>query len=258
MSEDIKPVIIGQVLRNFSNSESDLLTKNEIVSVEVVKNKFLGDDEADVCKKMIKSTESKIADEIRELKEREEELIKMRQKLNISKLNQEASPTVNLESDSIEKISTNSLCSSNSTICDSFINLDISNQSTCLTNESPIEKEIRDLNEREKELKVRKGYVSTYKKENFENLKKDELIMDENKCYQLPLFKQNSCGISNSTDIQKLLATTRIQQEIEEQTQREIALKATGSIKTISQERTDVKVAKLGQSDIPIQKDNSM
>ncbi|XP_015787880.1 uncharacterized protein LOC107364939 isoform X2 [Tetranychus urticae] len=60
---------------------------------------------------------------------------------------------------------------------------------------------------------------------------------------KLPVFKQNSCGAANAADIQKLLATTRIQQEIEEQTQRELALKATGSIKTISQERTDIEKA---------------
>lgn len=47
---------------------------------------------------------------------------------------------------------------------------------------------------------------------------------------------------SNGIPIQKVLATTRIQQEIEEQTQREIALRAAGSIKTISHERTDLKV----------------
>jgi hypothetical protein len=47
---------------------------------------------------------------------------------------------------------------------------------------------------------------------------------------------------SKTTSIQKVLATTRIQQEIEEQTQREMALRASGSIKTISQERTDLKV----------------
>lgn len=45
-----------------------------------------------------------------------------------------------------------------------------------------------------------------------------------------------------TTSIQKVLATTRIQQEIEEQTLREMALRASGSIKTISQERTDLKV----------------
>lgn len=40
-------------------------------------------------------------------------------------------------------------------------------------------------------------------------------------------------------------ATAKIQMEIEEQTQREMALRETGHIQTISQERTDAKVAKL-------------
>lgn len=43
----------------------------------------------------------------------------------------------------------------------------------------------------------------------------------------------------------KQAATAKIQLEIEEQTQREMALRDTGSIQTISQERTDAKVAKL-------------
>lgn len=51
-----------------------------------------------------------------------------------------------------------------------------------------------------------------------------------------------SNGSTNGIQIQKVLATTRIQQEIEEQTQREMALRASGSIKTISHERTDIKV----------------
>lgn len=43
----------------------------------------------------------------------------------------------------------------------------------------------------------------------------------------------------------KQAATAKIQMEIEEQTQREMALRETGHIQTISQERTDAKVAKL-------------
>jgi hypothetical protein len=58
-------------------------------------------------------------------------------------------------------------------------------------------------------------------------------------------------GTGGGGSIQKLLATTRIQQEIEEQTQRELALRANGTIKTISQERSDCKVSKLSD---PIEK----
>lgn len=62
----------------------------------------------------------------------------------------------------------------------------------------------------------------------------------------LPSLKQNGHhhlnGAANGLDTQKLLATTRIQQEIEEQTQRELVLRALGSIQTLSQERTDAKV----------------
>lgn len=48
----------------------------------------------------------------------------------------------------------------------------------------------------------------------------------------------------------KQAATAKIQLEIEEQTQREMALRDTGSIQTISQERTDSKVAKLKTAEV--------
>ena len=58
---------------------------------------------------------------------------------------------------------------------------------------------------------------------------------------------QDKASKGGGAEIQKLLATTRIQQEIEEQTQRELALKAVGSIRTISvAERTDVNGALSG------------
>ena len=66
----------------------------------------------------------------------------------------------------------------------------------------------------------------------------------------MSLFSQNNITLINAVDTQKLLATTRIQQEIEEQTQREIALREIGSIQTLSQERTDaVKVNKFVEMD---------
>ena len=58
------------------------------------------------------------------------------------------------------------------------------------------------------------------------------------------LQQNNETNEVGTGSIQKLLATTRIQQEIEEQTQRELALRASGSIKTISHERSDAKVTK--------------
>lgn len=61
----------------------------------------------------------------------------------------------------------------------------------------------------------------------------------------------NGTAASNGPQIQKVLATTRIQQEIEEQTQREMALRAAGSIKTISHERTDIKVVPTKLSGVP-------
>lgn len=263
MSEDLKPMVIGETLRHSSVTESDLIKSEIKVSVESVKAKFLSEEAAsDSVKRSAKSAEVKIAEEIRELKEREEELFKMRQKLNLSSSIETASSvsSVTLD-DSFENMSTSPSCSSYSNSCDHLTNLDISSISQCSLNESPIEKEIRSLNEREEELRVRKEYVNNLSKLEFgspDESKKSGPRVRENKSHQLPLFKQNTCGINNSADIQKLLATTRIQQEIEEQTQREMALKATGSIKTISQERTDIKVAKLGQMDKPVLKNKSM
>ena len=49
---------------------------------------------------------------------------------------------------------------------------------------------------------------------------------------------------TNNNNI-KQAATAKIQMEIEEQTQREMALREMGHIQTISQERTDARVAKL-------------
>lgn len=59
-----------------------------------------------------------------------------------------------------------------------------------------------------------------------------------------PITSSSKGGGSSQVtgSIQRVLATTRIQQEIEEQTARELALKAVGSIRTTSQERTDTKV----------------
>lgn len=54
---------------------------------------------------------------------------------------------------------------------------------------------------------------------------------------------------TNNSNV-KQAATAKIQMEIEEQTQREMALRETGHIQTISQERTDSRVAKLKTPEI--------
>lgn len=130
--------------------------------------------------------------------------------------------------------------------------------------ESPIEKEIRLAKQREEELRKEKEQL----------VQKIKSAMDTNAMMQAssgavvdskgtsmsyrdqrhkacPSSNRptNECvnepaALSSSHTFQKILAKTRIQQEIEEQTQREIALKESGSIKTISQERIDPKIVK--------------
>lgn len=100
--------------------------------------------------------------------------------------------------------------------------------------ESPIEREIRRARQREEELKREKGLIPN-------GHEKEKVIQP-----------QESVRVSESPvaghDTQRLLATSRIQQEIREQTKREMALRQSGHIQTISQERTDSKVTRIGDT----------
>ncbi|KAI1289349.1 hypothetical protein HDE_08773 [Halotydeus destructor] len=102
-------------------------------------------------------------------------------------------------------------------------------------NESPIEREIRMIQDRENELQSSKANL----------IKPGQTEKTVPGKITIPAVLRGP-SVTGAGSIQKILATTRIQQEIEEQTQREMALRASGSIKTISQERTDPKVTKLG------------
>ncbi|KAG8188034.1 hypothetical protein JTE90_009908 [Oedothorax gibbosus] len=103
--------------------------------------------------------------------------------------------------------------------------------------ESPVEKEIRIARDREEELRKQKGLPP---REDDSYVKPSQV-----KSSQVRVFGP-VVGANNV----KQAATAKIQLEIEEQTQREMALRDTGSIQTISQERTDAKVAKLNTADV--------
>lgn len=174
------------------------------------------------------STESKIAREIRELKEREEELRLMRLKRENGNL---VNCTINCSitncPNNCQKKSYLSSSSSSTSSADSTISLNRSYKSD--RSDSP---------------PVSNGQCSASidsLDEGFAEFKSPNSAKNQSAVLLSPPPTQNSPTslLNNSNNLNKILATTRIQQEIEEQTRRELALKAAGSIKTISQERTD-------------------
>ncbi|XP_076307388.1 uncharacterized protein LOC143223372 [Tachypleus tridentatus] len=112
-------------------------------------------------------------------------------------------------------------------------------------NETPVEREIRLYKEREDALRKERSWLTPVGKAR----KPHPQSPVSNNIPQLTSL--TSSTFSGNT--QKMLASSRIQKEIDEQTQREMALRADGHIQTISQERTDSKVTRLGEGDIIIQ-----
>lgn len=103
-------------------------------------------------------------------------------------------------------------------------------QLRCKLGETPIEREIRLAGERELELRREKGVAPS----------------------AAPAAKSPPTGaakqpwkpalVNDSRDVQHRIATSRIQQEIQEATQREKELVATGTIQTLSEDTVDSKV----------------
>ena len=134
----------------------------------------------------------------------------------------------------------------------------VSSKSSNHPTESPIEREIRLAKERDDELRKEKERITEELMHQSRSASVSqsgdsaETVMnapaESSGITRTPVAIESGSGSSKKMpaattgSIQKVLATTRIQQEIEEQTQREMALKASGSIMTISQERTDLKV----------------
>lgn len=190
------------------------------------------------------STESKIAREIRELKEREEELRRMRLERSLNN-RQTGSSTVaspiNCLNNCAKNCQPNGYLSSSNSSADSTISLNqsektsdkssdrSSDKSSVRSNSPPVSTDpcsasIDSLDE---------GFAE-FKSPNSTKNQSTDLLSPPS---QATLNASNV--LNNGSNLNKILATTRIQQEIEEQTRRELALKAAGSIKTISQERTD-------------------
>ncbi|CAN8010862.1 unnamed protein product, partial [Ixodes pacificus] len=213
-------------------------------------------------------SDSKIADEIRELQEREEELRVLRERLL---LQNEPAPT-KPSSDEGERahsasssspngisrtVSVESLPSGQSglsfasrrkdkiTVRPLSDGLDETPSPTSFSSngESPIEREIRLTRDREEALRREKGLLGQLQAEGF--VKKGDTVLPSSICKTV---KTGSVprGPPPLGSTQKILATSRIQQEIEEQTQREMALRESGHIQTISQERTDSRVTRIG------------
>lgn len=216
-------------------------------------------------------SDSKIADEIRELQEREEELRLLRERL----LQNEAAPPTKLSSDegdrglSVSSLSPNGI--SRTVSVESLPNgqsglsfgsrrkdkitvrplsdgLDEAPSPTSFSSngESPIEREIRLTRDREEALRREKGLLGQLQAEGF--IKKGDTVLPSSICKTV---KTGSVprGPPPLGSTQKILATSRIQQEIEEQTLREMALRESGHIQTISQERTDSRVTRIGNDE---------
>ena len=191
-----------------------------------------------------KATESKIAREIRELKEREDELKKMR----LERLNKELGKDKNLEekNNELNLVNCKINCLSNNNNCQkSYSSSSNSSSSSSNSNSSSADSTI-SLN-RSDSPPVSNDQCATSIDSLDEGFAEFKSPVSPNSTKNQSLDQLASSNQDSS--IQKILATTRIQQEIEEQIRRELALKSIGSIKTTSQERTDkLMMSNLGNS----------
>ncbi|GIY41104.1 uncharacterized protein CDAR_603511 [Caerostris darwini] len=196
------------------------------------------------------TTETKIAMEIREMREREEELRIMREQNLLSPapspvppkspLPRSPSPTVPKEGSSPTTpppgcgYRVSSVFGHKGGATSPVVSPEEEKKAfKGFGKESSVEKEIRIARDREEELRKQKGLPP---REDDSYVKPSQV-----KSSQVRVFGKVAGGGASV----KQAATAKIQLEIEEQTQREMALRESGSIRTISQERTDAKVAKL-------------
>ncbi|KFM69737.1 hypothetical protein X975_23445, partial [Stegodyphus mimosarum] len=207
------------------------------------------------------TTETKIAMEIREMREREEELRLMREQALLSPVVSPVppkSPNARSPSPSQKEVHSPTPSSVGYRVSSVFGHKGTTSPSPPadeekkpfkgFSKESAVEKEIRIARDREEELRRQKGLPP---REDDSYVKPSQV-----KNSQVRVFGKMA-GTSNTSV--KQAATAKIQMEIEEQTQREMALRETGHIQTISQERTDAKVAKMKTPDCtsPVTNGNS-
>lgn len=204
------------------------------------------------------TTETKIAMEIREMREREEELRIMREQALVSPAASPVPPktpsTPSIRSPSPSPspkegpspipqgpgYRVSSVFGHKGAISPSLSINEEKKQFKTFSKESAVEREIRLAKDREEELRKQKGLPP---REDDSYVKPSEV-----KSSQVRVFGK----VGTNTSSVKQAATAKIQLEIEEQTQREMALRETGNIQTISQERTDAKVAKLKPAESPV------
>ncbi|GLH12185.1 Uncharacterized protein GBIM_16920 [Gryllus bimaculatus] len=101
--------------------------------------------------------------------------------------------------------------------------------------ETPIEREIRLAREREEELRRDKGLPPLAANNVVSNVKKAEVQKFTNR---------RNTALNDCRSVQHRIATSRIQQEINEATEREKELHAAGLIQTISEDTVDSKVTR--------------
>ncbi|XP_022647456.1 uncharacterized protein LOC111244514 isoform X3 [Varroa destructor] len=220
------------------------------------------------CIRVGDSGASKIEDEIRQLKQREEELRRVRENLQmrfqkdreLKMQNQEVQTKEEKEGDKkFEIVKATTASVPRSVISPSLKHTgrrqikvrplddgDEVPETTVYLNETPIEREIRLARERDEALRREKGLLAG-------KVRQDSIdsssILSERSTTSSTSSSCSDLPPTTSRNAMRHTVTSKIQKEIEEQTRKEIELKKEGVIRTISVERSDSKVAKIGQAD---------